>query len=192
MYKLCKTAESTARQKLLEHGLMQLMQKQRFEDISVSSLCSYVGIPRNTFYRYFPSKEDALLALIDHTLMDVNENAIANWNGNTQIEFSDLEAFFVYCLSKKDFLNAIVKNDRSWLLIERAIHLHEKKQAHTNARIEPENFAEEQARYTMVYGMVSILLRWHRFGYPATPQEMARMAYSLFSSSSIIMPDVLL
>ena len=192
MYKLCKTEESTARQKELENGLMELMLEVPFEEISVSSLCKFAGIPRNTFYRYFSSREDALIGLIDHTLMDASDNSIANWSGNAHLELDDLEHFFVYWQQKQRFLDAIVKNDRSWLLIERAIRMHEQKQAQTTAAFDAANFAKEQIPYIMTYGMVSILLRWHRCGYPAPPEEMAKVAFQMFASSSIAMKDVLL
>ena len=73
MYKLCKTEQSAARQRQLEQGLLQAMQTQRYEDISISDLCDRMGIPRKSFYRYFSGKEGALAALIDHTLMEFEQ-----------------------------------------------------------------------------------------------------------------------
>ena len=70
MYKLCKTEQSAARQRQLEQGLLQVMSTSRYEDINVSGLCQKMGIPRKSFYRYFSSKDGALHALIDHTLME--------------------------------------------------------------------------------------------------------------------------
>ena len=191
MYKLCKTEESTARQKLIENGLMELMRQSRFETISVSSLCNYVGVPRNSFYRYFNTKEDTLLALIDHTVLEANEYSIRVWSGGEEMELADLEAFFGYWQGKRDFLDAIVKNDRSWLLIERSISFLEQKRMNTKESILSEAFAKEQRHYIVTYGMMSILLLWHRSGYQATLEEMAKVAYDLFSSSNIIMQDVL-
>jgi len=49
-------------------GLLQLMLRKNYEDISVSDLCDHLQIPRKAFYRYFTSKDGALYALIDHTL----------------------------------------------------------------------------------------------------------------------------
>lgn len=191
MYKLCKTEESTARQRLIENGLMELMRETRFETISVSSLCKYVCIPRNSFYRYFSTKEDTLLALIDHTVQEANAHSIRAWNGGEEMELADLEAFFGYWQGKRDFLDAIVKNDRSWLLIERSISFLEQRQASAKDSILSEAFAKEQRHYIVTYGMMSILLRWHRSGYQASRKEMAKVAYDLFSSSNIIMQDVL-
>ncbi len=189
MYKLCKTEESIARQKLFEKGLMELMQVSRFEDISVSSLCKHVGVPRNSFYRYYSTKEDTLLALIDHTLMESSDNTISKWRGGVYLELEDIVNFFVFWKQKRSFLNAIIKNDRSWLLIERSTHMHEQKQ--TNAVFDADNFAKEQIPYILTYGLISSLLRWHDYGYPSSPEEMAKVTYNLFSSN-IVMKDVLI
>ena len=68
MYKLCKTEQSAKRQREIEGKLLALMWQKHFDDISITELCEFVGMPRKSFYRYFDSKEDALEALIDHTL----------------------------------------------------------------------------------------------------------------------------
>ena len=40
MYKICQTEQSTRRQRELEKGILQLMLRKNYEDISVSDLCS--------------------------------------------------------------------------------------------------------------------------------------------------------
>ena len=71
MYKACKTEQSAARQRELEQGLLAAMISHPFDEISISDLCTQIGIPRKSFYRYFSSKEGALHALLDHTLMEM-------------------------------------------------------------------------------------------------------------------------
>ena len=73
MYKLCKTEQSAARQRLLEEGLLRAISQHRYDELSVSDLCSQMNIPRKSFYRYFSSKEGALHALLDHTLMSFDQ-----------------------------------------------------------------------------------------------------------------------
>lgn len=70
MYKYCKTEQSVQRQRELEKGLLDMMKYKQFEEISVSDLCDRLHIPRKSFYRYFSSKEGALHALLDHTLLE--------------------------------------------------------------------------------------------------------------------------
>ena len=51
MYKICQTEQSSKRQRSIEKGLLELMLKKQYEDISISDLCSHLQIPRQTFYR---------------------------------------------------------------------------------------------------------------------------------------------
>ena len=80
MYKLCKTEQSAARQRRLEQGLLQAMQTQQYEDISISDLCDQMGVPRKSFYRYFSGKDGALHALIDHTMISYESFSISQRN----------------------------------------------------------------------------------------------------------------
>lgn len=95
MYKICHTEESSRRQRKLEQGLLEALQIQGYHKITLTDLCSQLKIPRKSFYRYFPTKEDCLLALIDHTLSDCNDIALKGWDGFTaldrqiQLRFSD-------------------------------------------------------------------------------------------------------
>ena len=45
MYKQCRTEQSAARQRQLEQGLLQVMLKRQYEEISVSDLCAEIGVP---------------------------------------------------------------------------------------------------------------------------------------------------
>ena len=74
MYKLCKTEQSAQRQRQLEEGLLAAMKTKRYEEITISDLCEQMDIPRKSFYRYFSSKDGALHALIDHTLLDFEQH----------------------------------------------------------------------------------------------------------------------
>lgn len=188
MYKICKTDKSLARQRAFEYALMKELQKNSLKKISVDSLCRQTGISRNSFYRYFPTKEDALIALIDHTLMDSSEDSVANWNGGSNRELSDLENFFLFWQEKKDFLDALTANNCTMLLLERCSVLYDE----TNTSQGELSFAEEEARYTFLIGMISAMLRWYRRGFPASAVEMAVISHNLFSDSFVEMKGLFL
>lgn len=184
MYKICKTDESVARQRSVEQTLQQLMLSKRIENISVSELCMAAGIPRNSFYRYFDSCEDALYAMIDHTLLDINEDAFLHWNGNQNLELADMEHYFETWYHKREFLDALAKNGCSWLLVDRIEALMDKGKDTTSQQ---KNFAREQSWYILTYATYAIMLRWHKHGFPDTPQEMAKVTFEMFSDSCISM-----
>ena len=107
MYKICHTEESSRRQRELERGLLQAMGKQPYEKITLTELCRELKVPRKTFYRYFPTKDDCLLALVDHTLSDCNDIALKGWDGSTALGEGAQLRFFRYWLDREAFLNPV-------------------------------------------------------------------------------------
>ncbi len=92
MYKRCITEQSARWQRELEQGLLEIMATRRYEDITIMELCSWLDIPRKAFYRYFSSKEGAIYALIDHTLMDFSVDFLVHDPAAT---YSTLEHFLL-------------------------------------------------------------------------------------------------
>ena len=74
MYKHCNTEESAQRQRQLEQCLLVLMKERLLPQITIGDICEQAGISRKSFYRYFSSKDGALHALIDHTLLDFEQH----------------------------------------------------------------------------------------------------------------------
>ncbi len=105
MYKICHTEQSFQRQRSIEKGLLALMLKQQYEDISISDLCASLQIPRKTFYRYFSSKDGALYALLDHTMMDfqLSENNPFNKGAAPEV----LQRFFYFWHEQAPLLRAL-------------------------------------------------------------------------------------
>ena len=99
MYKICHSEASSQRQRELERGLLE--------------------IPRKSFYRYFPTKEDCLLALIDHTLSDCNDIALKNWDGTQEVSQQVQLRFFRYWKDQEPFLDAVRDNGFRYLLLDR-------------------------------------------------------------------------
>ena len=66
MAKLCTNETTTARQRWIENGLLELMQERKFEDVTVTDLCRHLNLSRRSFYRYFDNMEDVLDCLLDH------------------------------------------------------------------------------------------------------------------------------
>lgn len=180
MYKLCKTAQSAQRQRELEHGLLEAMKQERYEDISVSDLCAELHIPRKTFYRYFDSKDGALYALIDHTLLEYEGFTVGYDGGRGMLR--ELERLFLFWQERKDLLDALGESGLSGILIERAIHF-----ALTDAAMSHNFFSEDseemQKHITMfgVCGLLSMVLAWHSSSFDKPASELAAVAVRLLS-----------
>lgn len=164
----------------MEEGLLNAMCKQPYEEITVSSLCETMHIPRKAFYRYFGSKEDALYALIDHTIMDFVENISGE---RKERAYGSMEQFFVFWEKKKEFLMALDRGRLGGILLQRSVELAKKEK-----RFPVETFTRLPATLTrdymvtfMVSGIMSLVLEWYRNSFEDTPQQMAAVAVHLLT-----------
>ena len=186
MYKLCKTEQSAQRQRQLEIGLLTAMRTKRYEEITISDLCEQMGIPRKSFYRYFSSKDGALHALIDHTLMDFEQYTAlpsASALGNAP---QDLRLFFEFWQQHRQLLEALDRSGLSGVLVQRAIS--QAQSEHVLPRYQTtreERLIQSHAITFCICGLMSMVTRWHRSGYAGTPAEMAQIAATLLTKPLI-------
>lgn len=183
LYKICKTEQSARRQSQIVEGLLELMGKHRYEDITVSDLCVHLGIPRKAFYRYFSGKDDALMALLDLRLMEYGKGDPGREDAKI-LNFSlDLDWFFTFWQQQKPLLDALARSGISGILVERSIRnsqdalifeMPEKSRDYVNT-----------AATFAVTGLMSMVLSWHREGYRSSPAQMARMARQLMKNPLI-------
>ena len=180
MYKLCKTEQSAKRQRQLEQGLLSMMTSTQYEQISVSDLCDHMQVPRKSFYRYFASKDGALHALIDHTLMEYEGTNLVYHRGEKRTILLELTQFFQFWLNKKAFLDALQKSRMSGMLVERSM-AHATAMNGVPSRFLPNDSPEVQRQVILfcVSGLLSMVLLWHRDGYVQSPEQMARIATRL-------------
>ena len=176
MYKLCKTEQSANRQRALEEGLLTAISAHRYDELSVSDLCDQMGIPRKSFYRYFSSKEGALWALIDHTLMSFEGFYTPSPNEQRTLH-RDISQFFTFWLNQHPLLDALDKNGLSGLLMDRAI-AYSLTDIAMPRRFLPGDDAETQTQVVSfaVCGLMSMVLTWHKSGYAHSVSKMADTA----------------
>jgi len=190
MYKLCKTEQSAQRQRELERGLLAAMSIHQYEEISVSDLCDQMGIPRKSFYRYFSSKDGALHALIDHTLLEFESFPTVLKPGEKRTYQKDLERFFLFWMSQKPLLDALERSGISGVLVTRSID-HALSDAGAPRRFQPqdERIAREHATTFGVCGLMSVILNWHHSGYKLRPEQMAEIAVQLLTKPLFVNTD---
>ena len=188
MYKTCHTEESSRRQRDLEAGLLAALGTSPYEKITLTELCRQLEIPRKSFYRYFPTKEDCLLALIDHTLADCNEIALKGWTGAENLDEATLLRFFRFWQEHTDFLDMIRDNDLRFLLLERTTVIVDRMKENAEAA----SFARNQVEYFIAYGLITTVLRWHHFGFQGSPEEMAEVFGNLLKKTDVPVNRLLL
>ena len=189
MYKLCKTEQSSRRQRQLEQGLLKAMELRQYEDISISELCQQMDVPRKSFYRYFSSKDGALHALIDHTLMEFEDFDRDTAYRRKRTLQKDLERFFRFWQHHRQLLNALEKNGISGVLIQRAIDYALTEVAFPG-RFLPGESRQIQNHVVMfgVCGLMSMMLQWHIGGYRESVEHQAEVAMRLLTQP--LFPEV--
>ena len=180
MYKICHTEVSSRRQRELEAGLLKTMKSLPYDKITLTELCHQLEIPRKSFYRYFPTKDDCLLALIDHTLSDCNDIALIGWDGTTALNEQVQLRFFRFWKNQTPFLDAIKENNLQHLLLDRTTVIVDRMKENQ----ETDGFAREQVEYFVAHGLMSTILRWHHFGFQSSPEEMAAVFGNLLVSTN--------
>ena len=175
MYKLCKTEQSAVRQRELELALADMMRQQRYEEISVSEFCSHVGIPRKAFYRYFSSKDGALYALIDHTMLEYEQYRDPNPGFKADSLLREVESFFRFWQRQKPLLDALAFSGLSGVLPERAIAAVESGRLIRQRRDTEQVFAQKRIVRFAVSGIMFMMIDWHRDGYRESAREMAEL-----------------
>ena len=183
MYKLCKSEHSALRQREMEQQLLKMMGTVRYEDITVSDLCTQAGFSRKAFYRYFSGKEGALYALIDHTLWELDSFPFTENTGRNASR-EKMVWFFRFWEKQKALLDALDFSGISELLMKRmlvyamsgpGVIRHFLTYRNSNLA------AEEYAMTFGVCGLASIAFEWHRRGYQQSPEEIGQIALELLT-----------
>ena len=181
MYKICQTEQSIRRQRELEQGLLRLMGKRNYEDLTVKDLCDEMALPRKSFYRYFSSKEGVLYALIDHTLADFFlMPTVGNKSRGTAI--GDLDLYFLFWYEKRELLDALHRSGLSGILAERATNfaLQEGHMPRQFKKMRPD--IQTLAMAFSITGLMAMILQWHRSGFQVSPDEMTKLATEILTA----------
>lgn len=181
MYKICQTEQSIRRQRELEQGLLRLMGKRNYEDLTVKDLCDEMALPRKSFYRYFSSKDGVLYALIDHTLADFfMMPTVGNKSRGTAI--GDLDLYFLFWYEKRELLDALHRSGLSGILAERATNfaLQEGHMPRQFKKMRPD--IQTLAMAFSITGLMAMILQWHRSGFQVSPDEMTKLATEILTA----------
>lgn len=181
MYKLCKTEQSAARQRELELALSEMMILRRYEDITVSEFCSHVGIPRKAFYRYFSSKDGALYALLDHTMLEYEHYRSPHTRLDEKSLLLETEHFYRFWMQQKPILDALEFSGLSGVLLERAISGIDSGTILKRLADKNSEFEQRQIARFVVSGLMIMMVNWHHDGYRESPREMAELTVRMIT-----------
>lgn len=174
MYKLCVTEQSARRQREIEAGLLSILNTIRYEDITICDLCKSLNIPRKSFYRYFSSKDGALYALIDHTIMNFSNTLLPNESLSHEL----LNSFFEFWQEQEQLLTTLIRNDLGGILLQRTI-LRATEEAATLGVLSSPSVSDRYSITFLITGLMSMVLQWYESHFRETPAQMSAIASQL-------------
>ena len=185
MYRHCTTEKTAAQQRIFEKTLLEATLSEPYSSISVSQLCTLSGLSRKTFYRLFENKEDVLLALIDHTLMDY-----VNFSGPSDSIGKDIlnepMNLFAYWRYHKQLLDILSQTNKTSLLLERTVNhiLKEQREVRKHFGVDDLPYAEEALLF-YISGIMSLGINWHHSGFARSEGEMAQLMNRLLYTAPV-------
>ncbi len=189
MYKLCKTEESSKRQREIEQVVLALMREKRYEDITVSEICQASGMPRKSFYRYFDGKEGALQSLLFHNITDFYSFSMYAEKRDKRTLQGEFEDFFLFWKEKREFLEAFDRSNLIGLLVENSTGYAMSEFVNIKKFLPGSDESERKHVFQFtICGLMTLTIDWYRSGFAESVPEIARTAARLISKP--LFPDL--
>ena len=174
MYKICKTEQSSNRQREIEQVLLKLMLEKRYDEISVSEICEKANVPRKSFYRYFEGKDGVMHSLIYHTITDLETVRLLNNCEENKLR-DEFETLFNFWKNKKDLLEAFDKSGLIGLLVESTTNGAMERFGEIKRYLsDSEDSDQKNALLFAISGLMTITINWYRTGFAESVPNMAR------------------
>ena len=174
MYKLCKTEQSAKRQREIENCLFDIMCVKDYDDITITEICDKMSMPRKAFYRYFDSKEDALMAMLDHSLSEYDGFSVDRSNETNRMLVSELEEYFIFWKQRRELLSALDRSSLLGVLTQRIINYPLKDRIVTAKFLPNDNDkAREMIFKFALSGLMNTMICWYQNCFKESTREMA-------------------
>ena len=168
MAKNCVTEKTARRQEWIENGLLELMAKTKFDQITVSELCRHLNLSRRSFYRYFRDLEDVLESALDHVFQ-----RMAMPSNLPDLE--ELRRNYEFWLENRAVLDALSHSGMMEKLYE-YIYRYTDARALVDVLLPQDQQLLREISMFATAGSVALAISWYQDGFRRTPEEMARIA----------------
>ena len=168
MEKMSTRPQAVLSRRLAVAGFFELIEKKKYDEITIRDICEQGGISRQTFYRNFSCKEDVIRYYIDH-IVRVHMEKI---EGTME---KDVEMFFAHLPFSEKFLAFLSDNHLTHLLSEAVLPLIESSMQQPGKwsyiLLNDHKYDSYYARY-LAGTMVSILESWRLSGFKESKNEL--------------------
>ena len=131
-------------------------------------------MPRKSFYSYFGTKEDVLLALIENSLKEADfYGDTVKVNNNIPI-VEQLRQYLLFWKNKKDLLDGLAKSELMGMLVQKTIeHAIENEDILTQINWPKDTQHRQLTIMFTVSGLMSFIVVWHNTGFQENEEQLA-------------------
>ena len=168
--------------RLLQEGLLRLLEKKDIDSIRISELCEESGINRATFYRHYSEPRGILKNMRQNMIRDVQTFARKDKMGkNLQ---SWLEDLCQYLYNHAELLRILFKTRTDDEFVEsiQALYKEQFDSFHYKAIENQDEDSQKLMAYCYADGFYYILRQWILEPIHKTPAEVAGIMYRFLSS----------
>ena len=164
----------------ITEALFRLMEKENFNDITISEITQEAGVARRTFYLNYTSKEDILDQHYETLLREYE----ANFTEEMQKDLLKHSIyFFTFWKNHRDYALLLEKNGMLHMLVGR-FHYYLERGGENAANL----YTGAEQQYTSSYfagGLFMMLLTWLRRNYEETPEQLAEYFCRLSNQAAL-------
>lgn len=171
--------------RMLQEGLLRLLEHSSIDRIKVTELCEESGINRATFYRHYTMPRDVLIELLHNMLDEMQLLSVPT--SRVKDAQKSLEHICRYCFEHSRQLNILFEcklEDGFTVMLNDFYkeHLEEFRQAGQQLHVDSD--ALVLASHFYVGGIYYLIRRWLRDPACKTPEQIAAIIYRIVAAGS--------
>ena len=168
--------------KMMKDALLEALEKQPLEKITVTDICEKADVNRSTFYSYYEDIGQLLLEIEDDVL---NNLPVFPDSGSIEPDdrfLSTLEEFFNYvCENERLFRVLIVQRDSSSFNHRLVNSVMER---YRNASDTGDKLLDRYAYVYCVSGVIGIMKEWINGHFPISTRDFAQIALQMSAKAT--------
>lgn len=162
-------------EKLIKHGLCEVLKKKSLKDITVKDITDAADLNRRTFYLHYKDIFD-LLEKIEKNLIKEFEDLLENFHPimSQDSAYKCIEVLLQYVYDNLNLLKTIVTNNTN--ILDKLIDIAVSYALNSSSDIYEDD--EESVKYAFVFiifGIIGIIKKWLDDGTSIPPHQMSIM-----------------